>query len=95
MNTKKIPALIMLLAGAVVCIVTYLNHYNLKDMLTVLFGVLLVFLVIGVIVKKIFDSFRMPDENAVNDEGEVVEKQVESEESEETEKQEAENNEGV
>lgn len=79
MNTKRIPALIMLLAGAVACIVTYLNHYDLKDMLTTLLWVLLVFFIIGLIVKKIFDSFQMPDENAVDDEGEVVEKQGEEE----------------
>ena len=69
----------MLLAGAVACIVTYLNHYDLKDMLTTLLWVLLVFFIIGLIVKKIFDSFQMPDENAVDDEGEVVEKQGEEE----------------
>ncbi|HOO28117.1 MAG TPA: hypothetical protein PLU43_06600, partial [Lachnospiraceae bacterium] len=69
------PALIMLLAGAVACIVTYLNHYDLKDMLITLIWVLLIFLVIGFGIKRIFDSFHMPDENAVDDEGEVVEKQ--------------------
>ena len=31
MNTKRIPALVMLLAGAVVAIVTYINHYSLEE----------------------------------------------------------------
>ena len=80
----------MLLAGAVACIVTYLNQYDFIEMLTTLIWVLPVFLIIGLIVKKIFDSFQMPDENAVDDEGEVVEKQGEEESSSEEEKQEEE-----
>ncbi len=81
MNTKRIPAIIMLLAGAVTCIVTYLNGYDTKDMLIALFWVLILFLIIGIVVKKILDSFQMPDENAVDDEGEVIEKQPEGDEA--------------
>lgn len=77
MNTKKIPSIIMLLAGAVTCIVTFLNGYEIKDTLIILIWVLLVFLIIGVVVKKVLDSFHMPDEDAVNDEGEVIEKTAE------------------
>ncbi|HKM20615.1 MAG TPA: hypothetical protein VJZ01_01050 [Lachnospiraceae bacterium] len=75
MNTKKIPAAIMLLAGAVTCIVTFINGYTTKDMLVALFWVLVLFLIIGIVVKKILDSFQLPDENAVGDEGEVIEKE--------------------
>lgn len=75
MNTKRIPAIIMLIAGAIACIVTYMNHYDLKEMLTTLIWVLLIFLVIGFAVKIILDSFHMPGENAVDNEGEVIEKQ--------------------
>lgn len=77
MNTKKIPSIIMLLAGAVTCIVTFLNGYEIKDTLMILIWVLLIFLIIGVVVKKVLDSFHMPDENAVYDEGEVIEKTAE------------------
>lgn len=77
MNTKKLPATIMLLAGSVACIVTYLNKYTLKEMLVVLFVVLVVFLVIGLIVKRIFDSLHLPGEDAVNPDGEVIEKSEE------------------
>ena len=94
MNTKKIPAMIMLLAGALACIVTYINRYDLNDMLITLIWVLPVFLIIGFIVKKIFDSFQMPDENAVDDEGEVVEKQGVEEFEAEEKKQEEEKNRG-
>lgn len=92
MNTKRIPALIMLIAGAIACIVTYANHYNLKDMLTTLIWVLLVFWLIGLIVKKILDSFHMPGENAVNNEGEVIEKQEEEAAEEGKESKESEEN---
>ena len=66
----------MLLAGAVATIVTYINHYNLEDMLVVLILTLIVFLIIGVAIKLVFDSFHIeqPDEDRVDDDGEVVEK---------------------
>ena len=77
MNTKKVPLFVMLLAGAVACIVTYLDHYSLHDMLVVLLIVLIVFLIIGLIIKRIFDKFEISDEDRVDDEGEVLEKQDE------------------
>ena len=87
MNTKRIPAFVMLLAGSVATIVTYINHYSLEDMLVVLILTLIVFLIIGVAIKLVFDSFHIeqPDEDRVDDEGEVVEKteEVQNEESEE------------
>ena len=84
MNTNKIPALVMLLAGAVAVIVTYINHYSLEDMLAVLILTLIVFLILGVVIKLVFDSFHIeePDEDRVDDEGEVVEKTEFSEENE-------------
>ena len=84
MNTNKIPAFVMLLAGAVAVIVTYINHYSLEDMLAVLILTLIVFLILGVVIKLIFDSFHIeePDEDRVDDEGEVVEKTELSEENE-------------
>ena len=66
----------MLAAGAVATIVTYINHYSLEDMLVVLILTLIVFLIIGIAIKLVFDSFHIeePDEDRVDDEGEVVEK---------------------
>ena len=74
----------MLLAGAVAVIVTYINHYSLEDMLVVLILTLIVFLILGVVIKLVFDSFHIeePDEDRVDDEGEVVEKTEFSEENE-------------
>lgn len=74
MDAKILPAVIMLLAGSVSCIATYINHYSFKEMLTVLFIVLIVFLIIGLIVKKIIDSLHLPGDDAVSPDGEVIEK---------------------
>ena len=81
MKTKHIPALVMLLGGAVACVVAFINHYSLGDMLSVLSISLMIFLVIGIGIKLVFDSFKLPevDTDKVNDEGEVVEKQSEAE----------------
>ena len=84
MNTKRVPSIIMLLAGAVTCIVTFLNGYEIKHTLVILIWVLIVFLIIGCVIKKILDSFHMPNEDAVNDEGEVIKKNSEDGEEEQT-----------
>ena len=87
----------MLLAGAVATIVTYINHYSLEDMLVVLILTLIVFLIIGVAIKLVFDSFHIeePDEEKVDDDGEVVEKPAaSSEEESEEEAGEAQSEEG-
>lgn len=75
MKTKKIPAIVMLLAGSVACIITYLNEYNLKDMLVALVWVLILFYFLGVIIELLFEKFEIEKkpEPEVND-GEVVDK---------------------
>ncbi len=83
MNTRKIPALIMLLAGSATCIVTYINHYSFRDMLSALIIVLIIFLILGLIAKAILDSVHLPGEDAVGPDGEVVEKSDEEENNEE------------
>ncbi len=88
MNTKRIPALVMLLAGAITVLVTYFNHYSLRDMLVALIIVLLIFLFIGAGIKIILDSFHLPQEDAVSDDGDVIEKQVTDTANEEGENEE-------
>ena len=72
----------MLLAGSVATIVTYINHYSLEDMLVVLILTLIVFLIIVVAIKLILDSFNIeePDEDRVDDDGEVLVKPATPEE---------------
>ena len=75
MKIKKIPAIIMLIAGSVACIITYLNGYDLKDMLITLVWVLILFLIIGIAIQLIFEKFEIGTEpEKVTDDGEVVDK---------------------
>lgn len=79
MNTKTIPLLFMLIAGAVTSIIMYLNQYDSRTMLTILLAVLVVFYIAGLILGKMIESFeRQRKEAAAAAEGEVIEKQVES-----------------
>lgn len=75
MKTKKIPAIIMLIAGSVACIITYLNNYSLKEMLITLIWVMIVFLILGIVVQLLFEKFEIGVQPEVEEEdGEVVEK---------------------
>lgn len=58
MNTKNIPAIMSLSAGAITSIITFLIRYEVKDMLGILLAVLFLFYVAGLIVKAILDKFQ-------------------------------------
>ena len=77
MKTKLIPAIVMLVAGLITSIMTFVKHYDIKTMLVALFIALIVFYVVGLVVKAVFDSFELTDEKVVSDEGEVIEKEIE------------------
>lgn len=75
MQRKYIPAVVMLSAGAVTCIVSIVNKLDVLLSLEILLGVLIVFYVIGIIAKniisKVLDSVTIPSE----EEGESQENQ--------------------
>lgn len=79
MNTRPIPAIIMLIAGFITCIITMIQKFTVNESLIVLLISLISFYIIGGIIKKILDYFLNPPK-------------VESEEEAEAEKQEEENN---
>jgi len=85
-KTKNIPAIVMLLGCAVAVIVTYINGYGFSDMLKVLLLVLVVFLIIGLFIKHLFEKYIPPIEEEVpeviDDEGSVIEKTSEEGEGE-------------
>lgn len=89
MKTKKIPAIVMLLAGSIACIIMYLNGYDLKDMLVALVWVLILFYMLGVVVELLFEKFEIAKEpEPEGNDGEVVDKtQDNSENTEEGENQ--------
>lgn len=60
METKNIPTIVMLVAGFVISVVMYINHYDLSTTLKTLLVVFFVFYLIGLFVKKALDKFCMP-----------------------------------
>ena len=79
MNTKYIPAIIMLSAGFVDCIIAIMQHKPLLDFTKELLLVLVIFLVIGCVVKMVIDkTFRVDEakeqlpENSEEEQQDVV-----------------------
>ena len=85
MKTKDIPAIVMLLAGGVYCLIGIRYQIPLMDFLIQLLIILLVFWIIGGIVRMFLDKFM----------GEIGEKaqSEETEKSEEDAKEESEDSE--
>lgn len=80
MNTKNIPAIIMLVAGFMTSVIQIVNSVSLEKFLTTLFAVLLCFYIIGSVVKVILDkSFKdMGEEHPVKTEQEKPEQELEN-----------------
>lgn len=77
MNRKNLPILLMLLAGAAACILTFLNDYEMVERLGILLGVLVLFYLLGSILVWTLDYFDMQNEKKRREEGEVIEKEAE------------------
>lgn len=86
MKTKSIPAIIMLSAGFIACIAGMCAHMEVADFMKMLLGVLILFYILGCIVKLILDkNFKeMQDEETTDGE-----ESQESEEEAVTDKEEA------
>lgn len=95
MNRKNIPLVLMLVAGAVTCIVTWVRQYTILGKLTALLITLVVFFCLGSLLRFVLDLFDRQNEKKSQEEGEVIEKEAseenmmgtaaEEEKSEETE----------
>ena len=57
MKTKDVPAIVMLLAGAVYCLFGIINRIPLTEFLTHLLIILLIFWMFGGIVRMVLDRF--------------------------------------
>jgi len=77
MDRKNMPLLLMLVAGAVTCIITFINQYSMNAKLVSLFVVLLGFYLLGSVLKWTLDYFDRQNEEKLKDEGEVIEKEPE------------------
>ena len=60
MKTRSVPAIVMLTAGAVTCIVGIVQHFSFGTYVETLFFVLVLFYLLGCIAKLVIDKgFRM------------------------------------
>ena len=82
MYRKNLPLLLMLTAGAVTCIITFIRKYSMLEKLVSLFVVMLIFFLLGSVLKWTLDYFDDQNEKRRLEEGEVIEKEAEDQEGE-------------
>lgn len=82
MNRKNLPLLLMLTAGAVTCVITYVMDYSMVTKLMSLFLVLVLFYFFGSILKWTLDSFDRQNEEKEKKEAEGAEADSEAENGE-------------
>lgn len=75
MDRKYLPLILMLTAGAITSIVTFIMKYPLVSMLAALLAVFIIFYVLGSIIRWLLDLFDRQNAKAALDEGEVIEKE--------------------
>ena len=87
MNRKYMPLILMLVAGAVTSIITFVKNYSTVHKLLALLVVLIIFYGLGSAIKYALDTFDAQNAKAALDEGEVIEKEgnAEGEEDSSTE----------
>ena len=87
MNTRNIPALVMLTAGLVAGIVMFRMHYSLYTMSWVILLVFAVFYVLGCLIRLMLDKFGMQQEKKkeAEQEGEAALETGQQEERQQTE----------
>lgn len=69
MKTNYVPAIIMLCAGFVDCLMAIKSHLGLRDFITELLAVLVIFYILGLIIKFVLDlSFNRKKEQAETEE---------------------------
>lgn len=91
MNRKNMPLILMLVAGAVTCIITFIQKYSILEKLVSLFVVLLVFFFLGSLLKWTLDYFDEQNEKK-NAEAQAAIQEASEEEGEKTENQEKQQN---
>ena len=83
MDRKNIPLLLMLTAGGITCIITFVMKFSVLAKLVSLFFVLLVFYVLGSALKWALDSFDRQNEEAREAAKEAEKETAEGEETQE------------
>lgn len=80
MNRKTMPLLLMLTAGAVTCVITFVRNFSILDKLLALLITLVIFYILGSVLKWTLDYF--DSRNEKNQEDEMIEKEPENGEGE-------------
>lgn len=62
MNRRKLPLILMLVAGAVTCIITLIRKYSVLHSLIALFGAFVIFFFLGSVMKWTLDYFDSENE---------------------------------
>lgn len=81
MNRKDLPLLMMLTAGAVMCIISYVQKFSILAKLVSLFVVLVVFYLLGSVLVWTLNYFDRQNEERFKEEGDVIEKDGEDAEA--------------
>lgn len=74
LKTKPVPAFVMLLGGAVVAVDVFIQQLDLKTSLLLILAGLVIFLIIGQVVRMLLDRIELHDTEAVDADGNVIEK---------------------
>lgn len=77
MNRKNLPLILMLTAGAVACIITFLQKDTVLEKAVILLVVLLLFYLLGCVLEWTLDRFDEQNEKRRQEEGAVIEKEAE------------------
>lgn len=75
MNRNNLPLVLMLVTGAITCVINLVRGYPMLNQLTALFIVLVLFYILGSILKWTLDYFDKQNEQKAAEEGEVIEKE--------------------
>ena len=78
MNRKNIPLILMLAAGAVTCVISFVGGYSILGKLLSLFIVLVLFFFLGSILKWTLDYFDSQNEKKKKEMEAVIEKEAEN-----------------
>ena len=70
MNSKNMPLVLMLIAGACTCIVTLVRNYSMLAGLVALFAVMLLFYCLGSLIRMLLDRFDRQNEEKAKQEQE-------------------------
>lgn len=74
LKTKPVPALVMLFGGSVVAVDVFIQQLDLKTSLLLILAGLVIFVIIGQIVKLLLDRIELRDPETENVDGNVIEK---------------------